>query len=110
MRLGTLLVVFPLLVSGAIVDTAVLDPDSPLLVEVGSGTPTTLQFPSTITAIIGSDISESDESARFQYSHPEGSNLISIKSTGQAGHAFMMVQMNGERTEMPTIDQLREEP
>jgi len=78
------------------VERLALDPDNPVEVAIGPKTATTLQFPRTVEGIFGYGLTTGDAPGTYQYDHPSGSRLITLRNLMPDKETFVTVLLGGD--------------
>ena len=68
-----------------------LDPNHPIEVAIGPKTATTLQFPRAVEGIFGYGLTTGDAPGTYQYDHPSGSRLITLRNLMPDKETFVTI-------------------
>ena len=91
------LFVFSPFASGQPVQRLTLDPDKALEIPIGGKIATTLQFPSPVRGIFGYGLTEGDAPGTYQYAHPNGARVITLRNLMPDKETFVTVLLGEDR-------------
>ena len=95
--LPTILAVLPLLQAAASpIERTVLTRHQPVEIQVGTKTATTLQFPRPIQGIFGYGLTTGDAPGTYQYTHPSGSRLLTLRNLLPEKDTFVTILLGQE--------------
>jgi hypothetical protein len=76
---------------GDTVERKLLDPDKAIEISVGTKTATTLQFPRSVRGIFGYGLTQGDAPGTYQYDHPNGARVMTLRNLMPDKEAFVTV-------------------
>ena len=88
--------IFALCAHARSIEQLALDPDNPVTVAIGPKTATTLQFPRAVEGIFGYGLTSGDAPGTYQYDHPSGSSLITLRNLMPDKETFLTVLLGGD--------------